>query len=80
MRGCKILLRCVAGATNRECPQEFPFKRGKSCYRVEGKKTTWQKARNNCLKWNAHLIAIETGDESKFLMNVISSNKGWLST
>ncbi|CAH1777409.1 unnamed protein product [Owenia fusiformis] len=51
-----------------ECPEGFIYQRSlRSCYLFVKEKVTWEEAKSSCSSKGAHMIAIESEKEQKFL-------------
>lgn len=58
------------------CPQDFTFSRHNSCYHISTEMVTWEEAEDRCQQLGAHLVAIESKAEQKYLLRNIRKLPG----
>ena len=51
---------------NSACQQGW-INNGKSCYKLFTSSKTWKKAKEECKKWNARLVKVESSEENDFI-------------
>lgn len=56
-----------------QCPSGFEFSKDGSCYRLDMEKVTWGVAKMRCEALASHLVAIESRQEQRFIMDSVKS-------
>ena len=51
---------------NSACQQGW-ISNGKSCYKLFTSSKTWENAKEECKKWNARLVKVESSEENDFI-------------